>query len=684
MSRNTTEQRFRLTAKNDTKLAMRDFKRDLGSATDQLVRMSGVLAGVAGAAGFGALISQAMQTGDELAKMSDRLGIATEQLMGLRHAAAQAAGMADSQLDMALQRMTRRISEAAGGTGEAVGALQELGLSAAALNNMSPDQAFRRVADAMQDVGRRTDQVRLTFKLFDSEGVGLVNLLDDGSEGIDAFQKEAEDLGITLSRLDLAKLENANDALDEMKKRAQGVASEMAIGMAPVIEMIAKEFAGADTSSANIAENTLTFARTGVRAVAIFADALHAMKVGFNGMFTIFEKAHVLLMQVSSFGANMSLDLFELVDGIQNKFLGYYNNVIDRLEKMINDFNSLASQLPFLDGFGEVDLSDMKISGTMADQGLLDAENLKAYVTAVENSLARAEARAEAAGGQLGDSLMEALPSERWMAAIDEMIDYYDKLAKQETVDDDKKETKTPFVVPQPPDWWLEMASNPFGAERNKILESQYALYDDALSQYEESLKSEEQLLAESYDQRSQLLIDMLSKDKLSQSAYAAETVRLEKWKTDQQKQLEFSKLKTTTGYLSQAFGAWAQHSKTMFEANKLASASEAAMNTYEMATKWGAKAGPLGYGAAITAGAGQIFSIMNQQWQDPSIAAETSVPNFSESSTEASGTERGRVLEDIAGQTQQTAMVLELKHDMGALIREVRTYSKKTGERIQ
>ena len=42
------------------------------------------------------------------------------------------------------------------------------------------------------------ERVRLAFKLFDSEGVALVNLLRDGSDGLDEMRERARDLGIVL------------------------------------------------------------------------------------------------------------------------------------------------------------------------------------------------------------------------------------------------------------------------------------------------------------------------------------------------------------------------------------------------------------------------------------------------------------------------------------------------------
>src|SRR5210317_1869485 len=87
------------------------------------------IAAIAAGGLFTALVNSANKAIDALAKTADKLGVTTEALAGLR-LAAQLTGVETRQLDLGLQRATRRISEAAVGTGEAQAALKELGLDA--------------------------------------------------------------------------------------------------------------------------------------------------------------------------------------------------------------------------------------------------------------------------------------------------------------------------------------------------------------------------------------------------------------------------------------------------------------------------------------------------------------------------------------------------------------------------
>ncbi|MEO1035229.1 MAG: hypothetical protein AAFX44_06670 [Pseudomonadota bacterium] len=146
-------------------------------------------------------------------------------------------------LDLGLQRFTRRVSEAAQGTGEAQSALEELGLDARDLAQLAPDQAFLKVADAFEQVGAQADRVRLGFKLFDSEGVGLVNTLAAGRDGLQDFRQEAERLGLTLSGPQLAGIQNAADAAGRVRSAFSGLGQQLAATFAPAFETAANAIA---------------------------------------------------------------------------------------------------------------------------------------------------------------------------------------------------------------------------------------------------------------------------------------------------------------------------------------------------------------------------------------------------------------------------------------------------------
>lgn len=305
-------------------------------ATAKKVGAFGAAAATAAAAGLAAMISSQRDIIDKLAKTSDKLGIATEALGGLRHAAALT-GVDSGKLDVALQRMTRRLSEAAKGSGEAVGALNELGLSAQDLKDLSPDQQFKRIADAMGDVKNQSDRVRLAFKFFDSEGVGLVNTLKLGSKGLDDITKRTEIFGTSLSRVDAAKIEQMNDSIFESSQFFDGFAKQITVQFAPLINELAQEFfnVGAEAGGmGKVAEKVFRFV---TKAAGVFGDAIRGLQVVFKGVALAAAKFTELFTQKVA-------DIDALVTALLNKLPGFLggggfeqNSIIQNINESVKN-----------------------------------------------------------------------------------------------------------------------------------------------------------------------------------------------------------------------------------------------------------------------------------------------------------------------------------------------------------
>ena len=232
----------------------------------------GAAVSVAATAATAAIVAGSLKSIDALAKTSDKLGIAISDLQALRQAA-ELTGVGTNTLDMSLQRMTRRLSEAAQGTGEAQDALKELNLDALALAKVSPDEQFREIAGAMKQVGSQSDRVRLAFKLFDSEGAALVNTLALGKSGLQEIGDEMDALGASITRVDAAKVEAANDAMLRVATAAGAVSDRLTIELASSITAVANQMvAEFSRGSGSLGTGMADAVDVGVEALADFLD----------------------------------------------------------------------------------------------------------------------------------------------------------------------------------------------------------------------------------------------------------------------------------------------------------------------------------------------------------------------------------------------------------------------------
>ena len=255
------------------------------------------IAAVGSAAGLARLTAEAMTNADALAKHADKLGISTEALAALRHQA-ELNGVSTKALDVGLQRMVRRVSEAAQGSGVAASALAELNLNAMELAQLSPDQQFSKIADAMEQVNSQSDKVRLGFKLFDSEGVGLINAMRGGTEAIMAAREEADQLGITISRIDAAKIEAANDATHRSSQVWKGLGNTLAVSVSPFITAMKTEFVESAKESNGFRDQVATGMSVVSKAVGFAGNAVRGMQIAWKA---------VQLGSAASMAASLSL-----------------------------------------------------------------------------------------------------------------------------------------------------------------------------------------------------------------------------------------------------------------------------------------------------------------------------------------------------------------------------------------
>jgi len=119
--------------------------------------------------------------GDKLHKLGLRLGTTAGELDKLRQIA-ELSGVEFNTLTMALQRMNRRISEASSGTGVAVSALKELNITAKDINKLAPEEQFKLISRELMKVESSSKRVELAFKLFDSAGVSVTQMMRDLDE----------------------------------------------------------------------------------------------------------------------------------------------------------------------------------------------------------------------------------------------------------------------------------------------------------------------------------------------------------------------------------------------------------------------------------------------------------------------------------------------------------------------
>ncbi len=213
------------------------------------------------------MVRNALRDIDQLALMSTQIGLTTDNLSRMRYAAEQMAGVSVGQFDMALRRMTRRIAEAAEGGGPAASALRAIGLEAQALSKISPDEQFRKLADAMKTTENQGSRLRATMAIFDSEGMPLVNMLRQGSNAIREFEGEADKLGLTIDSKTAAASREFTKQLQTLSAVKQGLVLRITADVLPTLNALTQQFVGSAKGSESL-DKAARVAASGMKIMA--------------------------------------------------------------------------------------------------------------------------------------------------------------------------------------------------------------------------------------------------------------------------------------------------------------------------------------------------------------------------------------------------------------------------------
>lgn len=219
--------------------------------------------GVAVTGVVGALqLGQGLAILDQLDELSEKSGIAVEELSALRFAS-EAAGTSQEALGTGLRKLSKLMADAAGGSKEAAEVFATLGVSAT-----DSTGKLRSSGDVLVDLAAKfasyedgAGKSALAQKIFGKSGEDLIPILNKGRVGIESLKGEALALGAVYSG-DVAKAAGEfNDNLKKITLASEGLAVQLA---GPLI----KSLASLSTAYINSKKDGDSFADTLLKIIA--------------------------------------------------------------------------------------------------------------------------------------------------------------------------------------------------------------------------------------------------------------------------------------------------------------------------------------------------------------------------------------------------------------------------------
>jgi hypothetical protein len=218
-----------------------ELDRKLGDTQARLRRFAkiGAAATAAAAVATAALFVRTVAAIDAQAKLAQSLGT-TVKSMQILERAGELAGVNMSGIGQATKDLTRRLSQAASGTGPAVDALKALNLSANDLMKMPLDERVLAINEAIREFVPAAQRAAVAGMLFGEEGSIAMGRLD--SETLRQATKDIDDFGVAIGEDAADQIERANDALSRIKLVFTGMANKLTVALAPAVEMLANAF----------------------------------------------------------------------------------------------------------------------------------------------------------------------------------------------------------------------------------------------------------------------------------------------------------------------------------------------------------------------------------------------------------------------------------------------------------
>ncbi|MGZ3215966.1 phage tail tape measure C-terminal domain-containing protein [Paracoccus sp. T5] len=210
------------------------------AAFSRRVRVAAAAAVVAAAAAGVAMVRSGLQTVDAQAKLAQSLGTTVASIQTLGRAG-ELAGVSMSGIEQATKDLTRRLSQAAAGTGPAADALDRLGLSASDLIALPLDQRVGAINAAIENFVPAAERAAVAGQLFGEEGSIAMSRIDTAT-----LRQATEDVlafGVVVSEQDADQIERTNDAISRLGLIWRGLSNQLAVAAAPALEAVANAMA---------------------------------------------------------------------------------------------------------------------------------------------------------------------------------------------------------------------------------------------------------------------------------------------------------------------------------------------------------------------------------------------------------------------------------------------------------
>lgn len=581
----TVKTEFIVSAEDQSKGAFDSVRKNAGEMAAEVreglntVALSFGAAASAAAVAAGAMIKSGIDSAREIDNLSRVSGSSVEQFQRMAFGA-KAFGVEQDKLADIIKDTNDKLGDfLTTGGGAAADFFENIapkvGVTAEQFRNLSGPDALQLYYDSLQKANLSQQELTFYMEAIASDATALIPLLKDGGEAMSEQARQADALGIVLSKIDVEKLKQAGGAMDQVQAAFGGFGNQLAVQFSPIVTALSNEVLDLVRDMGGFGEISAKAFNVVIQGAGYASNVVHGLGVVWDGVKVIVAGGIEWALRYFEIVETGIRWLLDKIPGVEVSTDSAIGNLRQSLTNVREDFTnelkgSLLEPLPY-------------------DGVIKWAEDATRIATEAARNAAETSAMGTLVGGSAptGGNAQAEGEEDPELTAMQQRIEQL-KILKDAQLASEMESEQLAYLQR------LEMLRLNFEEGTIPTLEAYHSLVEGVASKHEANLTK------------------ITAKGLSDREKFSAKSGK------DQTKQV--------FGDLANITAGVANHNKGMFELNKAAGIANAIINTYEGVSK-SLSAYPMPLAAVMAAahlasGMAQVAAIKSQQFGSTSAGA--------------------------------------------------------------
>lgn len=304
--------------------------KELRAVADQTVK-SAAIAATASAAIIASMSKAGAETAKELTNFSRVANTTAEDFQKIAFGAEKFGVEADKVADI-LKDVNDRVGDFVNTGGGPMADFFEkiaprVGVTVSQFQKLSGPDALQLYISSLEKANLSQAEMTFFLEAMSSDLTNLLPLFAKNGEALKETSKRAEELGLVVSDLDIARLNDMSQTFDEIGAQASAASTIIAAKMSPFIKELTINFQDLIGSSGDFGENVEEAMRKAIHFAGQFADVIHGLKVTFKGVEVLVSALGGAIIGVAQLGVEAFGKMADFIIADVNKTITALNQI---------------------------------------------------------------------------------------------------------------------------------------------------------------------------------------------------------------------------------------------------------------------------------------------------------------------------------------------------------------------